>query len=74
MEKEAKLAAKLAKQTAVAAATAVTGGEKKVKEKKEKKEAEAAFVNTTPKGEKKGAPIRHGVVVILLLKCVRGYE
>jgi hypothetical protein len=44
----------LAKQTAVAAANAATGGEgKKAKEKKEKKE-EVAFVNTTPKGEKKG--------------------
>lgn len=54
-EKEAKLAAKAAK---VAAAT--PAGEKKVKERKERKKEEeeqtVPFVNTTPKGEKKGAP------------------
>lgn len=51
LEREAKLAAKAAKQTVVAAAT----GEKKAKEKKERKEEEdVPFVNTTPKGEKKG--------------------
>lgn len=51
LEKEAKLAAKALK-TAV-----IPGGEKKekVKPAKEKKEEEAPFVNTTPKGEKKGA-------------------
>ncbi|EPQ53150.1 hypothetical protein GLOTRDRAFT_100848 [Gloeophyllum trabeum ATCC 11539] len=48
LEKEAKLAAKTAK---VAAAT--PAGEKKAKAEKEKKEEEPAFVNTTPKGEKK---------------------
>jgi valyl-tRNA synthetase len=37
-----------------AAANAVSSGEKKAKGGKEKKEEEA-FVNTTPKGEKKGA-------------------
>ncbi|TFK37032.1 tRNA synthetases class I-domain-containing protein [Crucibulum laeve] len=45
LEKEAKLAAKAAKATVT--------GEKKVKVEKEKKEEEPAFVNTTPKGEKK---------------------
>lgn len=49
LEREAKLAAKTSK---VAAAT--PAGEKKVKVEKEKKEEEPAFVNTTPKGEKKG--------------------
>jgi valyl-tRNA synthetase len=47
LEKEAKLAAKTAK---VAAAPT---GEKKAKAEKAKKEEEV-FVNTTPKGEKKG--------------------
>jgi valyl-tRNA synthetase len=50
LEKEAKLAAKTAK---IAAGTNV--GEKKAKAEKEKKGTEAAFVNTTPPGEKKGA-------------------
>jgi hypothetical protein len=49
LEKEAKLAAKAANVTAVTRA-----GEKKVKAEKEKKEEEISFVNTTPKGEKKG--------------------
>ena len=49
MEKEAKLAAKTAKVTAN-----TNVGEKKTKGEKEKKQAEAAFVNTTPPGEKKG--------------------
>ena len=52
LEKEAKLAAKAVKNAATAA---VGSGEKKVKAEKEKKEEEAPFVNTTPKGEKKGA-------------------
>jgi valyl-tRNA synthetase len=52
LEKEAKLAAKTAK--AVASATATTpAGEKKVKEKAAKDEV-VPFVNTTPKGQKKG--------------------
>jgi len=49
LEKEAKLAAKAAKGPAAA--------EKKVKAdsaKKDDKESEVEFVNTTPKGEKKG--------------------
>ena len=50
MEKEAKLAAKSAKVSA-----APPAGEKKAKAEKEKKQAEEEFVNTTPKGEKKGA-------------------
>lgn len=50
LEKEAKLAAKHVKQAANTPA-----GEKKAKAEKEKKEQEPAFVNTTPKGEKKGA-------------------
>lgn len=50
LEKEAKLAAKHLKQ-----ATSTPAGEKKAKADKEKKEQEPAFVNTTPKGEKKGA-------------------
>jgi peptidoglycan hydrolase CwlO-like protein len=49
LEKEAKLAAKSQK----AAVGAVT--DKKAKAEKVKKEEEPAFVNTTPKGEKKGA-------------------
>lgn len=56
LEKEARLAAKAASN----AAKEAVGGEKKVKEKKKKEEVEveaAPFVNTTPKGEKKGAPI-----------------
>lgn len=48
LEKEAKLAAKHLKQT-----TNTPAGEKKAKADKEKKEQEPAFVNTTPKGEKK---------------------
>lgn len=48
LEKEAKLAAKAVKGPAAPA------GEKKAKIEKEKKEEEAPFVNTTPKGEKKG--------------------
>jgi valyl-tRNA synthetase len=48
LEKEAKLAAKAAK-----AAPVTPAGEKKAKEKSSK--SEEAFVNTTPKGEKKGA-------------------
>lgn len=47
-EKEAKLAAKSIKNVAKPAS------EKKVKVEKEKKVEEAPFVNTTPKGEKKG--------------------
>ena len=49
LEKEAKLAAKAAKLNATAVVS-----EKKQKEKKEKKEEEAPFINTTPKGHKKG--------------------
>jgi valyl-tRNA synthetase len=48
LEKEAKLAAKQVKQ-----ATSTPAGEKKAKADKEKKTEEPAFVNTTPKGEKK---------------------
>ena len=52
LEKEARLAAKLAAAGGAAAAS----GEKKAKPAKEKKkDAEEPFVNTTPKGEKKGA-------------------
>ena len=54
LEKEAKLAAKAAKATV---ANAIGVGDKKVKDKaqKEKKdEVEVPFVNTTPKGHKKG--------------------
>ncbi|KAH7886737.1 tRNA synthetases class I-domain-containing protein [Phlebopus sp. FC_14] len=47
LEKEAKLAAKQLKQ-----ATSTSSGEKKAKVEKDRK-AEAAFINTTPKGEKK---------------------
>lgn len=54
LEKEAKLAAKTAK---VGAST--PAGEKKAKAEKAKKEEEPAFVNTTPKGEKKGACQHH---------------
>lgn len=46
LEKAAKFAAKNVK-------TVATPGDKKVKEK-EKKDVEPPFVNTTPKGEKKG--------------------
>jgi hypothetical protein len=46
LEKEAKVAAKTAK--------VVPAGEKKAKAEKAKKEEEPEFVNTTPKGEKKG--------------------
>lgn len=52
LEKEARLAAKLA----AAGGAAGASGEKKVKPAKEKKkDVEEPFVNTTPKGEKKGA-------------------
>jgi len=47
LEREAKLAAKTAK------APAAPSSDKKPKEKKEK-DVEEPFVNTTPKGEKKG--------------------
>ncbi|KAF9523002.1 tRNA synthetases class I-domain-containing protein [Crepidotus variabilis] len=51
LEKEAKLAAKVAKAPAAGSASA---SGKVTKEKKEKvKDVEEAFVNTTPKGEKK---------------------
>jgi hypothetical protein len=50
LEKEAKLAAK-SQKTVVAAVTS----DKKAKADKAKKEEEPAFVNTTPKGEKKGS-------------------
>ncbi|TFY51713.1 hypothetical protein EVG20_g10870, partial [Dentipellis fragilis] len=50
LEKEAKLAAK---QTKSGANTPT--GEKKAKAEKKKEEEEPPFVNTTPKGEKKGA-------------------
>lgn len=53
LEKEAKLAAKVAK---VAAST--PAAEKKAKAEKKKEEEEAPFVNTTPKGEKKGESLR----------------
>jgi len=51
LEKEAKLAAKQLKQVA-----STPAGEKKAKAEKENKTDEPAFVNTTPKGEKKGLP------------------
>lgn len=51
LEKEAKLAAKASKAPASAAA----GEGKKAKAEKKEKEVEPEFVNTTPKGEKKGA-------------------
>lgn len=52
LEKEARLAAKLA----AAGGAAGASGEKKAKPAKEKKkDVEEPFVNTTPKGEKKGA-------------------
>lgn len=52
LEKEAKLAMKSVK-TASGAST--PAGEKKAKVEKKKVEEEVPFVNTTPKGEKKGA-------------------
>lgn len=55
LEKEAKYAAKAAKVTA-APANEKKAKVEKVKEK-EKVEEEAPFVNTTPKGEKKGTPM-----------------
>lgn len=48
LEKEAKFAAKAAKQAPT------PSNEKKTKLDKEKKENDPPFVNTTPKGEKKG--------------------
>ena len=59
LEKEAKLAAKQVKQT-----TSTPAVEKKAKIDKEKKAGEPAFVNTTPKGEKKGT------LLIVALLCV----
>ncbi len=53
-ENEARLALKAAK-AAKAAATAPAGDKKAKKEKEKDKEDEAPFVNTTPKGDKKGA-------------------
>lgn len=52
LEKEAKLAAKSAKVLASPAS-----GEKKAKAENEKKEEETPYVNTTPKGQKKGIDI-----------------
>jgi valyl-tRNA synthetase len=52
LEKEAKLAAKAAKAVA-----SIPAGEKKAKEKVAKEEV-APFVNTTPKGQKKGEFVR----------------
>lgn len=49
------MAAKVAKNTVAT----VVGGEKKAKDKKDKKAEDAPFVNTTPKGHKKGASIRY---------------
>lgn len=54
-EKQAKLAVKAASKTASGAST--PAGEKKVKAEKKKEVEEEPFVNTTPKGEKKGAYI-----------------
>jgi valyl-tRNA synthetase len=48
LEKEAKLAAKAAKNVGVPAS------EKKVKGEKDRRDEDVPFVNTTPKGEKKG--------------------
>jgi valyl-tRNA synthetase len=60
LEKEAKLAAKTSKVTAVTPA-----GGKKAKAEKEKKETEPEFVNTTIPGQKKGmlhvVQLRQGV-------------
>jgi hypothetical protein len=52
LEKEAKLAAKVAKAVTTAT-TSTPAGEKKAKEKAAK-DGVVAFVNTTPKGQKKG--------------------
>lgn len=49
LEKEAKLAAKVAKQPQS------SNGEKKQKVDKDKTDVDAPFVNVTPKGEKKGS-------------------
>ncbi len=51
-ENEARLALKAAK----AAAATPAGESKKAKKEKEVKEEEPEFVNTPPKGEKKGTP------------------
>lgn len=59
-EKQAKLAAKQTKQVVAPAA----GGAKKEKAKKEEK-VEEAFVNTTPKGEKKGESFRRDAVPVI---------
>ncbi|KIL58640.1 hypothetical protein M378DRAFT_188200 [Amanita muscaria Koide BX008] len=58
LEKEAKLAAKAAKQPS----TPPINGEKKQKVDKDKKDDDVVFVNTTPKGEKKdlSAPMPAG--------------
>lgn len=57
LEKEAKLAAKAAKAVATAT-TSTPAGEKKAKEKASK-DGVVPFVNTTPKGQKKGEFLRH---------------
>ena len=51
LEKEAKLAMKAVKTPSGTS----TPSEKKAKAEKKKEEEEVPFVNTTPKGEKKGA-------------------
>lgn len=56
-ENEARLALKAAK-AAKGAAAAPAGEPKKAKKEKEVKEEEPEFVNTTPKGDKKGASVR----------------
>jgi len=63
LEKEAKLAAKAVKNAAANAAGAVTG-EKKAKAEKKKEEEDAPFVNTTPKGEKKGVFIKYTTSIL----------
>jgi hypothetical protein len=57
LEKEAKLAAKAAKAVATAT-TSTPAGEKKAKEKAAK-DGVVPFVNTTPKGQKKGEFLGH---------------
>ncbi len=58
LEKEAKLAAKVAKQPPF---TPSSNGEKKQKADKDKKDGDAPFVNVTPKGEKKGSQFSQSV-------------
>jgi hypothetical protein len=65
LEKEAKLAAKAAK-----AAPTAPAGEKKTREKAAKEEV-VPFVNTTPKGQKKGEFVRWDICMALsdMVQC-----